>query len=640
MEGVLVQPIERRRDPRSDATASATSPPTPSQTTDEDGLCPSCAFLAPIGFPVKLMRQAMALAAKNGTIAATELLAHGAITQDGYYRALADHLGATFVQPGDVAMIMNGRDGSLDGVNVRASLIWCQLRDGRTLPVTAPDPRSVETLRATLAGDGSKRAFALTTPDALRTMLTRKYWPLLLETATRKLAYDEPAMSAHAGARFWQGVVSALLVLGVTAAFATRPGIASTGLHLAMSTFFFSCVMLRLLAVVNFQPPEPAPLKRMDPRTRPDYSVLVCLYRESAVIPDLVASLKTIDWPRSKLQILLVCEGDDVDTIDALAREELPPWFEIVRVPPAQPRTKPKALNYAMTFARGQFITLYDAEDRPHPEQLEEAWQTFLHSDESVGCLQAPLVKANTGRNALTALFHLEYAGLFGGLMPWLVRAGSPIMLGGTSNHFRRHALEQVGRWDPFNVTEDADLGMRLWRGGYRTAMISRPTLEDAPHTLGAWLPQRTRWFKGWMQTWIVHTREPARLYRNMHLRAFVITQLLLTGTFVSALLHPLVLVNAVALSIWLTVQSPDPAYMSLIAWIDWLMIGASYLAFGTLCWLATVPEERRRIGWRIVLIPVYWMAQSVAAWRALIHLFSRPFEWEKTPHTAHQKQD
>ena len=151
-----------------------------------------------------------------------------------------------------------------------------------------------------------------------------------------------------------------------------------------------------------------------------------------------------------------------------------------------------------------------------------------------------------------------------------------------------------MGRWDPFNVTEDADLGMRLWRGGYRTAMISRPTLEDAPHTLGAWLPQRTRWFKGWMQTWIVHTREPARLYRNMHLRAFVITQLLLTGTFVSALLHPLVLVNAVGLSIWLTVQSPDPAYMSLIAWIDWLMIAASYLAFGALFASGTKPLARR----------------------------------------------
>ncbi|WP_158585163.1 glycosyltransferase [Oceaniradius stylonematis] len=582
----------------------------------------------------------MMLAAKNGTVAGTELLAHGAITQEAYYRTLANHLQVSFVEPGDIAMIMNGRDGSLEGVNVRANLIWCQLRDGRTLPVTAPDPRSVETLSVSLASNGLRRSFALTKPETLRTLLTRKYWPLLLETATRKLAYDEPAMSAHAGARFWQGVVSALLVLGVAAAFATRPGIASTALHVAMSTFFFSCVLLRLLAVLTFRAPATAPLKRMDPRTRPDYSVLVCLYKESAVVPDLIASLKTIEWPRSRLQILLVCEDDDVDTIDALARQELPPCFEIVRVPPAQPRTKPKALNYAMMFARGQFITLYDAEDRPHPRQLEEAWQTFLQSDESVGCLQAPLVKANTSRNALTALFHLEYAGLFGGLMPWLARVGSPIMLGGTSNHFRRHALDQVGRWDPFNVTEDADLGMRLWRGGYRTAMISRPTLEDAPHTLGAWLPQRTRWFKGWMQTWIVHTREPARLYRNMHLRAFVITQLLLTGTFVSALLHPLVLVNAVGLSIWLTVQSPDPAYMSLIAWIDWLMIAASYLAFGALCWLATAPEERSKIGWRIVLIPVYWMAQSVAAWRALVHLFSRPFEWEKTPHTAHQRQD
>ncbi|MBO6637018.1 MAG: glycosyltransferase [Roseitalea sp.] len=605
-----------------------------------DALCPSVAFLAPIGFTVKLMRQAMMLAAKNGTVAATELLAHGAITQGTYYRALADDLDMAFVEPGDVATIMNGRDGSLDGVNVRARLIWCQLRDGRTLPVTAPDPRAIETLRSIQAKDGGGQPIALTTPDTLRDLLTQKYWPLLLETAIRKLAYDAPAMSAHAGARFWQGVVSALLVLGVAVAFATRPGIASTVLHVAISTFFFSCVLLRVLALASLRPSVIASLKRMNPRTRPDYSVLVCLYKESAVIPDLIASLKKIDWPRSKLQILLICESDDEETIDALKHERLPPCFEIVRVPPAQPRTKPKALNYAMAFARGQFITLYDAEDRPHPGQLEEAWQTFLHSDDSVGCLQAPLIKANTGRNALTALFHMEYAGLFGGLMPWLVRAGSPIMLGGTSNHFRRHALERVGRWDPFNVTEDADLGMRLWRGGYRTAMITRPTLEDAPHTLQAWLPQRTRWFKGWMQTWIVHTREPARLYRNMHLRAFVITQLLLTGTCVSALLHPLVLANGIALSFWLTVQSPDPPYMSLIAWIDWLMIGASYLAFAALCWLATQPDERRRIGWRVLLIPIYWLAQSVAAWRALIHLFSRPFEWEKTPHTAHQTHD
>ena len=156
--------------------------------------------------------------------------------------------------------------------------------------------------------------------------------------------------------------------------------------------------------------------------------------------------------------------------------------------------------------------------------------------------------------------------------------------------HFRRAALERAGRWDPFNVTEDADLGLRLWRSGYRTAMITRPTLEDAPHKLKAWLPQRTRWFKGWMQTWIVHTREPRRLMRNMSPRAFAITQILLTGTFVSALLHPLVLLNAILLSVWLLVDAPLRVHMSWIAWMDWTMILASYAAFTALCWQATEP--------------------------------------------------
>lgn len=187
-------------------------------------------------------------------------------------------------------------------------------------------------------------------------------------------------------------------------------------------------------------------------------------------------------------------------------------------------------------------------------------------------------------------------------------------------------------------MTEDADLGMRLWRSGYRTAMITRPTLEDAPSRFADWLPQRTRWFKGWMQTWIVHTREPLRLLRNMDARAFLITQLLLTGTVVSALLYPLVLVNAAFLSAWLLIDPPEQIYMGLIAWLDWLMILSSYIAVMTLGWIATDRDARGAIGWRLLLVPAYWLIQSVAAWRAVYHLFTRPFEWEKTPHGPHER--
>ena len=574
----------------------------------------------------------MTLADRNGTSAACELLAHGAIAQTSYYRALARHLDRPYVEAADICRVLS----ETGTASVRAPLVWCQLRDGRAMPVTAPDPRTIAATLAMAERGALPRPLAITAPAALRDLLSRHHAPQLVEAAVRKLAYAEPAMSAHAGARFWQGAVSALLVAAGIIAFAAQPGLVAVLLHAAMSVFFLACVTMRVLATFTYRPADARPLAPASPGDRPVYTVLVCLYREVAVIPDLIASLKRIRWPRSKLQILLVCEQDDADTLGALAREPLPPCFEIVRVPPGRPRTKPKALNYAMAFARGQFITLYDAEDRPHPDQIEEAWQTFARNGEALACLQAPLVKANTGRNALTALFHLEYSGLFGGLMPWLARIGAPIMLGGTSNHFRRHALEKVGRWDPFNVTEDADLGMRLWRSGYRTAMITRPTLEDAPHTFAAWLPQRTRWFKGWMQTWIVHTREPLRLFRNMDMRAFLITQLLLTGTIISALLHPLILVNAVVLGAWLAFGPAGGPYLGLIAWIDGLTIVSSYLAFMALGWLATGRKDRRKVGWRLALVPVYWLAQSIAAWRALGQLFTRPFEWEKTPHGPH----
>lgn len=582
----------------------------------------------------------MALADRNRTGAACELLAHGVIAQNAFYRALAHHLDRPYVEAADIGRVLSAGDGEAGTVSVRAPLVWCQLRDGRAMPVTAPDPRAIAAILAMKERGALPRPLAITAPRALRGLLSRHHAPQLVETAVRKLAYAEPAMSAHAGARFWQGAVSALLVAVVIIALAVQPGLVAVLLHAALSVFFFACVMLRVLASLTYRPARAVPLAPASPGGKPVYTVLVCLYREVAVIPDLIASLKRIRWPRSKLQILLVCERDDADTLAALALERLPPCFEIVPVPPGQPRTKPKALNYAMAFAHGQFITLYDAEDRPHPDQLNEAWQTFMGSEEAVACLQAPLVKANTGRNALTALFHLEYSCLFGGLMPWLARIGAPIMLGGTSNHFRRHVLEKVGRWDPFNVTEDADLGMRLWRSGYRTAMITRPTLEDAPHTFAAWLPQRTRWFKGWMQTWIVHTREPLRLFRNMNVCAFLITQLLLTGTIISALLHPIVLVNAIALGAWLAFERPDAPYPGLIACIDGLMVVSSYLAFIALGWLATGPRDRRKVGWRLALVPAYWLAQSLAAWRALGQLFTRPFEWEKTPHGPHERID
>jgi cellulose synthase/poly-beta-1,6-N-acetylglucosamine synthase-like glycosyltransferase len=263
---------------------------------------------------------------------------------------------------------------------------------------------------------------------------------------------------------------------------------------------FLPCVcrlaLCRRYRLASFSPPR---LESIPADTLPFYSVLVALHREATVVPQLVEALRRIDWPKSKLEVKLVCEADDRQTLDAIAAKRLPPHFEVVHVPPSLPRTKPKALNFAVPLIKGDFVVLYDAEDRPHPLQLREAWLRFKHGAKTLACVQAPLEISNGTKGVIPLLFAFEYAALFRGLLPWLSGRRMILPLGGTSNHFRVSALKAVGCWDPHNVTEDADLGMRLVRFGYSSETISLPTLEDAPEAWSIWLPQRTRWFKGWM---------------------------------------------------------------------------------------------------------------------------------------------
>lgn len=365
---------------------------------------------------------------------------------------------------------------------------------------------------------------------------------------------------------------------------------------------------------------------------------MIALLDEADVVPDLVKAMQKLQWPRTKLEIKLVCEADDHSTLAALQTQDLDARFEIIKVPKSHPRTKPKALCYALGFTTGKYVTIYDAEDRPHPEQLLEACDALEAGSKKIACVQAPLQAANGQHNIWTALFLFEYAALFRGLLPWLARNEYPILLGGTSNHFSRAALLEIGVWDPHNVTEDADLGLRIWRNGYQTDMITRPTLEDAPKDFKTWLPQRTRWFKGWMQTWIVQMRRPRELRANMSWQAFIVTQILLTGTIISALVYPLVFTKAVLLTIWIFLNASDNLWITMFAVMDWTTIFLSYCAFAYLSWKSTDPPTQRRLGAKLLLTPFYWMAISAAAWRALLQLQSNPFYWEKTAHAPHEK--
>ena len=324
----------------------------------------------------------------------------------------------------------------------------------------------------------------------------------------------------------------------------------------------------------------------------------------------------------------------DRETIAAARALDLPGNVEIVLIPDLGPRTKPKALNYALPLARGDYLVIYDAEDRPERDQLRRALAAFRSGPPNVACVQAALTIYNASDSWLTQQFTLEYCALFDGLLPALDRLDLPIPLGGTSNHFRVAALKWLMAWDPFNVTEDADLGMRLARHGYRCRALSSTTYEEAPARFMPWLRQRTRWLKGFVQTWLVHMREPFALWRQMGPRGFLTLQIVIGGTVLSALVHPWFYVLAgyeLATGAFL-----DPP-ARLLGWpfwgIAWFDLITGYLASMAVALLAARRRGHRRLLLQLLLMPFYWLLISAAAYRALWQFVTARFDWEKTEH-------
>lgn len=366
----------------------------------------------------------------------------------------------------------------------------------------------------------------------------------------------------------------------------------------------------------------------------PSYTVLVPMYDEPDVLPGLVRGLAALDYPKDRLDLVLVLEDRDAATITAAARLELPSNMRIVMVPQGGPKTKPKACNYALASARSDLVVVFDAEDRPEADQLRRAAGAFATADADLACVQASLNVYNPADSFWLRQFALEYSALFDGLLPALERLGFPIPLGGTSNHFRLSVLREVGAWDPYNVTEDADLGIRLARMGYRTATIASTTWEEAPIRGRIWLGQRTRWLKGWVQTWLVHMRHPGQLYREVGCWQFLGLQIVMGGVLLSVLVYP---IAALALALTWVLGGFDgiafggPGGWLWIAALGNLTIGilAPMLAAG----LAVVRRGRAWMLPSVLSMPLYWLLISVAGYRALLDLARRPFHWEKTRH-------
>jgi len=447
--------------------------------------------------------------------------------------------------------------------------------------------------------------------------------------AAYHLAQTKPLYSAASGLVPGQVLFLALLfgaiIFGLVMNFSLMLQIFRLCL---LGLFGFIIAFRGLLLVVHFWPKPKPDMAQTTPKSWPLYTILLPVYREARILPKLVEAIANLNYPRARLDIKLLLEADDEETLRAARRLHLDANWEVLIVPNIGPRTKPKALNVGLHRARGSLVTIYDAEDRPHPDQLQAAVCAFAKDEDDLACVQAPLGYYNASQNWLTQQFSLEYNAQFRVVLPALVRLGLAFPLGGTSNHFRKIALDECGGWDPYNVTEDADLGFRLAAYGWRSDMILPPTLEEATAGLLPWIGQRSRWIKGFVQTLFVHLRGTTPGGRPKHAFGFFAS---LGVAVVSAFSHGLLLLATMVCLVCWPLGGQPPALPDAI-----LAACGTLLAWGLLACGHIAAKDRT--SWHIdpVLIIsslAYWPLQTWAALLAIKDLLVRPFHWEKTAH-------
>lgn len=424
-----------------------------------------------------------------------------------------------------------------------------------------------------------------------------------------------------------QTQVSGVAIAGLLAALgvALAPIEALAAAHHLFFAVFLLGGLTRLAAAMTPLPARSAPASPPD-ADLPSYTIITPLYREAEVLPELVESLAAIDYPQDRLQALIVLEADDESTRAAARALDLPSFIQVLVVPPGTPKTKPRACNYALERARGDLVVIYDAEDMPDPQQLREAAARFAAADARLACLQAPLRIEDPGFSLfLPSQFRLEYAAHFEVLLPALARWGLAFPLGGTSNHFKAAPLREIGAWDPYNVTEDADIGFRLAAAGYRLDVIQRPTWETAPTTPEQWFPQRARWIKGHMQTLAVHARGPLPTQPRNAI-ALVLT---LAQSVAASHLHGPVMAVAVA---WALIDFlPDAAFHIPPHDLTLYMLGWSAAAIASARGVLRAGGQPKWL--HLLGMPAYWLCQSLAAVKALHQFIVAPHHWDKTLH-------
>lgn len=510
-------------------------------------------------------------------------------------------------------------------------------RHGDETIYVATDPAAAR--EAIARHEGRPQSVFVTSPRDIDRTLRNEFGDALSERAIFSLARQMPESSAATPVTRRQGTVLAGLALLILAAFIIAPAAAFVTLSIVFGLCFLAIAALRYASIfVGLLAQPTAEECAYDLHGAPTdaelpvYTVMVPLFDEARVLPIIARALEELDYPASKLDIKLIFEESDVETWEAAKALKLPDRFDFIRVPTSMPRTKPKACNFALPFARGELLVIYDAEDMPEPQQLKKAAAAFALGDAKLACVQAQLNYYNWNENWMTRQFAIEYAAFFDLLLPALVRLNLPIPLGGTSTHFRTSALREAGAWDPNNVTEDADLGQRFALRGYRCGIIRSTTQEEANCQLNNWIRQRSRWVKGWMQTYLVRMRHPVQLYRALGFRGFMGFQLVIGGFSLSNLLHPIFyLTTAVALILTGTPTGFQHGTMLAVFNIVILIAGYSFAIAAGL--VAVAARGLAPLCTQTLMMPAYWVLISIGAYKALWQLATKPFHWEKTEH-------
>jgi len=585
--------------------------------------------------------KAIALRNREETQIGNILLNHGMVTEAELFGALSQQFGATLVNlreappnPNLVSMI------DLETCLAENIVPWQHI--GGALVIATSRPDRFEMLRSQYPKELGSALMAIASEYDIQRALIEINRDTLIERA-------ETRTPEHESCRKWDprrmlrlttaGLLTlmACILLSPIASFTALSAVAvlilvmNTALKLATS---FSQIRPFLLREATPEPTlHPTEMFRL-----PVVSVMVPLFKEREVAGHLIRRLERLNYPKELLDICLVVEEDDATTRDTLSHTRLPRWVRIIKVPKGNVRTKPRAMNFALDFCRGTIIGVYDAEDAPHPDQIHRIVRRFHERGQQVACLQGLLDYYNPRTNWLSRCFTIEYNTWFRVFLPGLERLGFAVPLGGTTLFFRRTALEKLGGWDAHNVTEDADLGIRLARHGYRTEIVHTATEEEANCRFLPWVKQRSRWLKGFAITWAVHMRSPLKLLKELGFKKFLGVQILFVGTLSQFLLAPLLW------TFWAIPLGVGHPLQAVVSTTTLLTLGAVFLLSELIAitvGMFAVSDRRHRflMAW-VPTMHFYFPMGTLAAYKAVYELLTQPFYWDKTTHGVFERTE